>query len=327
MGFHQDYIREAQAVVIARRRVDAALKAEQRKLELMSRRPELALLESEIRSVGLDAVKQASLLDAAGQNKLKELKSRYDDFLNRRNELIRELGHSPEWLEIRPRCPICNDSGYDRGKICGCVRQVARELAAESLKSRSPLALCEFSGFSTKFYPDTKDPATGVNPRERMAALLTYCHDYAENFSPGSPNLLFIGATGLGKTHLSLAIANVVLDLGYGVLYGPAQDFLHRIEKEHFGRADGDTLDSLLTCDLLILDDLGAEFSSPFITSVIYNLVNTRILTNKPTIINTNLSIKELEVRYTQRIVSRFVGHYAIKQFFGRDIRILKLTK
>ncbi|HCC34473.1 MAG TPA: ATP-binding protein [Ruminococcaceae bacterium] len=326
MGFHSEYIREAQAVV-ARRRAQAVLDAKKRAGKLMLECPEFASLENELRRLNLDAIKQASLMDEDVLSGLTALKSRHDELYGQRNKLLSKLGLSSEWLDIRRHCQICGDSGYSHGEICACVMQAAKELACEELKIHSPLELSEFGGFSPDYYPDIKDPATGVNPRERMTALLEYCRNYAGNFSPGSPNLLFMGATGLGKTHLSLAIANVALDLGFGVLYGSAQDFLHRIEKEHFGRAAGDTLDSLLSCDLLILDDLGTEFSSQFITSVIYNLVNTRILTRKPTIINTNLGIKELESRYTQRIVSRFVGHYIIKQFFGRDIRILKMQK
>ena len=101
------------------------------------------------------------------------------------------------------------------------------------------------------------------------------------------------------------------------------------MEKERFGQnsGGGNTLNSLLECDLLILDDMGTEFNTSFVTSVIYNIVNTRILNNRPTIISTNLSLKELEARYSSRIVSRLMGHYIIKLFAGTDIRLMKVSE
>ena len=154
-----------------------------------------------------------------------------------------------------------------------------------------------------------------------------FCVDYARHFSPTSCSILMLGATGLGKTHLSFAIAKEVIDQGYGVIYGSVQNLIQQLEKEHFGRANGEshTEQMLLNCDLLILDDLGAEFSTQFSVSVIYNLVNTRLLTEKPIIVNTNLTIAELEKQYTGRVVSRMIGSYKVLPFVGRDIRQLQL--
>lgn len=126
-----------------------------------------------------------------------------------------------------------------------------------------------------------------------MTSVLRYCRDYAEDFRCGpqgsSPSLLMAGPTGVGKTHVSLAIARTVSDKGYGVVYGPVQGLLHRLEREHFGRAEGNTEEMLTGCDLLILDDFGTEFSGPFYTACLYNLINTRMLEERPSILSTNL--------------------------------------
>ena len=137
-----------------------------------------------------------------------------------------------------------------------------------------------------------------------------------------------MGETGLGKTHLSLAIAGEVLKKGFGVVYGSVQNLFSNIEKEHFGRAtdaDGTTEKMLLECDLLILDDLGAEFTTSFTVATFNNIVNTRMLTSKPTIISTNLSLTEMQKRYSERIASRIIGEYNILTFAGKDIRQQKL--
>ena len=132
------------------------------------------------------------------------------------------------------------------------------------------------------------------------------------------------GKTGLGKTHLSLAIAAEVSKKGYKVIYGSAQNLLRKVEKEHFSGGDDETINSLLECDLLVLDDLGTEFESKFNASQVYNIINTRLNFSLPTIISTNLTMSELEGRYEQRVVSRLIGEYDVLMFIGNDVRQLK---
>jgi DNA replication protein DnaC len=152
--------------------------------------------------------------------------------------------------------------------------------------------------------------------------VLEYCKNYAEDFGTDSESLYLHGATGLGKTHISLAIANTVAEKGYSVIYDTAQNILSSLEREKFGHNNnGEREKEILECDLLIIDDLGSEFSTQFTVAAIYNIINTRLLSSKPTIISTNLSIDELTDRYTPRVTSRIVGCYTIKQFKGSDIR------
>ena len=134
------------------------------------------------------------------------------------------------------------------------------------------------------------------------------------------------GGTGLGKTHLSLAIANAAIEKGFGVVYGSAQRFAVALEKERFSREDGgDTIDSLKDCDLLILDDLGTEFFSAYSNAAIYDVINDRLLSGRPTVISTNLALPGLEERYGQRFTSRIVGGYAMLGFKGKDVRVQKI--
>ena len=144
-----------------------------------------------------------------------------------------------------------------------------------------------------------------------------------------SPSIMMLGATGLGKTHLSLAIAKQVILKGYHVLYCTAQDILRKIEREHFSRSivEDETLQTVLDADLLILDDLGAEYNTPFNVSSVYNIINTRMNFGKPTIISSNLTSQELEERYTERVVSRLLTQYTYLRFIGEDVRQLKLRE
>ena len=157
-----------------------------------------------------------------------------------------------------------------------------------------------------------------------MEKVFAACKSYGEKFRADSPSLLFKGGTGLGKTHLSLAIAGKAIEKGFGVIYGSAQSFAVALERERFDRdlpEDGSTDAQLGECDLLILDDLGTEFPSAYVNAALYNIVNTRMMAGKPTIISTNLSLKELEQRYSQRFASRVTGYYGKLEFLGKDVR------
>lgn len=157
--------------------------------------------------------------------------------------------------------------------------------------------------------------------------------EFANNFVPGkSESFLFIGATGLGKTHLSSAVARIIIEKGAYVVYESSISMLADFEAKRFGGSSynnewDDNVDRYTECDLLIIDDLGCEISNNFTISCLYNVINTRIIMHKSTIINTNLSDKELRARYTDRIFSRILGEFTTLHFRGHDIREQKLTK
>ena len=229
--------------------------------------------------------------------------------------------HGFDGFEPRYRCALCRDTGYVDGKMCSCLKKLLRTESCRRLNELTPLSLSTFDSFSLSFY--SEEPREGrPSDREIMRSTFRYCMSYAENFSLRSPNLILTGGTGLGKTHLSLAIANEVIGKGFGVVYGSVGNLVSKMEDEHFGRdAGGDTIASLRDCDLLILDDLGTEFRSSFSSAAIYGIVNTRLLEQKPTIISTNLSTKELVEFYSERFASRIIGSYRRVMFAGRDIR------
>lgn len=237
-------------------------------------------------------------------------------------ELLAAHGYTREDIEPQYVCKKCEDTGYVDGRMCACHRALLRQIAYENLNRISPLTLSTFADFSLDYYSDERVNG-GRSDREQMRYILDYCRRYADNFSKDAGNLFFTGATGLGKTHLSLAIASAAIDKGYGVVYGTAQNFAISLERERFTRPEegGDTLELLSECDLLIIDDLGMEISSSYITAMIYNVIDTRIMLKKPTIISTNLSMQELEKRYNERFVSRVLGFYDRMPFRGKDIR------
>ena len=237
-----------------------------------------------------------------------------------RAELLTEHRLAPDWLEVHYTCKDCKDTGFVNGKACDCLRALLRRESLRRLNDASALDVSSFRDFSLDHY-------TGED-RANMKKILAFCKDYAASFSLRSPSLLMSGGTGLGKTHLSLAIAGEAIEKNFGVLYGTASSFTRTLERERFTQPEdlpnGDLFTSLTNCDLLILDDLGTEVQSSYITSCIGELIDARVARKLPTIITTNLNPSELERRYGERTVSRIFGTYTALRFSGSDIRLKK---
>lgn len=219
-------------------------------------------------------------------------------------------------------CDVCKDTGYINGKICDCIHNAAKAILIKELSAQLPLDNCRFENFDLNYYQNAE--VDGANARKRMTAVLKLCREYVINFdAKQSESLLFMGDTGLGKTHLTLAITYELLNRGFDVIYGAAYNLFTEMETEHFDRHTNTKYNAAIDCDLLVIDDLGGEYVSPYIQSLLYNIINTRDLANKPTIINTNLTMSDIASRYTPRVASRLIK-YTAKKFIGNDIRQLK---
>ena len=204
------------------------------------------------------------------------------------------------------------------------MADIARRLRREEINAASPLGLCEFATFDVTRYPAEPEPELGMPVQAYMEKLLHFCENYAQKFGPQSGNLLFMGHAGLGKTHLALAIASAVLDGGHDVLYASAAALAARLGREHFDFDSGDEwLTACQQADLLILDDLGTEYITPLTISVLYELINARMLANRPTVYTTNITDQSVFVaRYTEKVASRMLGGCKIFKFFGADQRL-----
>jgi len=209
------------------------------------------------------------------------------------------------------------------------MASLLRREASAALGRCAPIKECTFERFSLEYY-DTAPDESGISLRERMRDKLGFCQSWASGFTLGSESMLLAGPTGVGKTHLSLAMAGRVSGDGYSVVYTPVQRMMDFLEGEKFAR-DTQTrekffgaTDGYLECDLLILDDLGTELSTAFTSAALFNILNTRLVEERPTIISTNLELAEIKTRYSQRMASRLIYGYKVLRFGGKDIRYIK---
>ena len=242
--------------------------------------------------------------------------------------LLASSGRPADALEPHFTCKKCQDTGTFEGHTCICVHKLMQKLRREEIESLSSLSISSFDTMELRYYPNTMDDKLGEPVRSYMGGLLAELRAYAEEFDRSSESLMLFGNAGLGKTHAALAIAGIVLEKDFDVIYVSSPDFFSKLEALHFGADPGGEEETLLQtaagADLLILDDLGTEFNSSFFLSTLYSLLNNRLGAHLPTIVTTNVTDGALlEKLYTEKISSR-LSAFVPCLFAGQDIRSQK---
>lgn len=289
------------------------------------RRPRLREIDEELRRTA-SRVLAAALRQ--GRDPLPEIQRLKEENLSlqaERSTLLAELGLTESDLENTPLCPLCGDTGYQGGQMCRCLKAYYVEEERKELSKLLDLGGQSFDTFDTDWYDSQRAPGKTKSAREHMEWVYDTCVEYAHNFGKRPANLLLFGRPGLGKTHLSAAIAREVSGKGYSVVYDTAGHVFERFEAQKFGRDEADRdVERVLNCDLLILDDLGTEMTTAFVQSALYQIINSRLLEKRSTIVSTNLMPEALAQRYSPQIASRIEGEYQLLPFVGEDIRTLK---
>lgn len=324
MRFNEHYFRKA-SDVLEQRRMANSIQENTRRSEVIAKIPEYIALEARLADTSKQLVMILLKRDESTREEIAELERSNLAIQQSMNELLTHAGFPADYLEHIYTCPKCKDKGTVNGSWCSCFQRIMLDITAQELNSVSPLELCTFDSFSLDYYSNENDPKFGASPRMIMSHNLDICRRYAEEFTPKSGSLLLTGGTGLGKTHLSLAVADMVIRKGYNVIYGSVPELLRIVEREIQKKTDENTMEALSGCDLLILDDLGAETDRPMNISLIYEIINTRLNRSLPMIINTNISGADMKNRYPDRICSRIFAHEVLI-FAGQDIRIRRAS-
>ncbi|MBE7025377.1 MAG: AAA family ATPase [Ruminococcaceae bacterium] len=242
--------------------------------------------------------------------------------------LLREAGFGADYLDVPYTCIHCKDTGMHDGKLCSCYLTLLSEVMTAESGMGKLLLKQTFDTFDIRLYADTPMEGHTLSPRKNMESILNTCRHFAVNFEKHSDSLLLYGNSGLGKTFLSSAIANDLLSRGISVLYQSAGQIVELLSDARFGRNESETRSvlkaQLLKADLLIIDDLGTEFMNSMTEADIFSVVNGRILAEKSTIISTNLSLSDIGRVYSERMLSRILGHYVKLHFYGSDIRNIR---
>ncbi len=304
--------------------MDAVRAAESRKDEVYAAHPRLSAIDEEIAAAGLEKARIRLGYSSAADFDLKE---RIAALSAEKRQIFINAGFPEGDVVPAYTCPICSDTGFVNGEKCACFLKREAEMAFSSPGISSLPVSARFADFSLDWYSeDIVNPNTGISAKAAAARAYEYAKDFADNFGKIYDNILFCGPAGVGKTFLSGCIAAALTAKGHQVIYMTAIDLFRVLEDDVF-RTNEETrqLTALFeTCELLIIDDLGANRHNSVLDSQLFGLLNGRILARRDTIISTNLSTAELRDAYTDRIYSRIISEYKRLYLFGEDIRIQK---
>lgn len=249
---------------------------------------------------------------------------------NQKLKLLKDAGYPANYLDLWYSCPDCHDTGYINDEKCHCFLQSIVDLLYLQSNVRNAIIKENFDTFSINLYTDSMtDPSTGKTPRALARYALETAHDFVNNFDESFSNLLILGNTGVGKTFLTNCIAKALLDNAHTVIYLTSFQFFDILEKHKFNRENNNEdnasrYEYIMSCDLLIIDDLGTELVNSLSVSQLYGCVNERLLSEKATVISTNLSLEQIKNTYSERVFSRLVSNYRLIKLVGEDIRLKK---
>ena len=295
-----------------------------RKDEVFAKIPELKMMNESIASLSVEAAKKKLTDDNAGYHQLKD---KIEELKTQKAALITRAGFSADYFEPIYTCKTCKDTGYVNGEKCSCFKQAVINVVYSQSNIKDILSRENFSTFSYDYYSDEEiNPTTGLSSLDTAERAVAECKRFIDDFDNKPKNLFFYGDTGVGKTFLSNCVAKELLEKGYSVIYFTAFQLFDILSKGVFSK-DADAIaahQNIFDCDLLIIDDLGTEFSNSFTSSQLFLCVNERILRQKSTIISTNLNMNNMVELYSERTLSRISSNYSIIKLFGDDIRIKK---
>ena len=323
MAYSQEVLSRARAR-LAMAKEDRESENREHLMDAYEQVPRLREIDRQLRLTMAKAA-QAAFIQGGDAAELLDQARRENMMLQQERAELAALYFEEGYLDDSPICDHCGGSGYIGSQMCECLRELCRQEQKKELTFLN-VGRESFEQFRLDYYPDREDPKFGVNIRTIMDKTYQTCRRYALSFSEKSANLLFSGDTGLGKTFLSACIARTVADGGYSVMYESAGHLFSNLERAKFANDEAARriADKYLACDLLIVDDLGTEMPGQFTTAALYGLINDRLLSSKPTIISTNLTLEEFEKRYNRQIASRLRGSYQRVPFLGEDIRVIK---
>lgn len=286
--------------------------------------PRLKEIDKELKNAGSHMLKETLRRRGEDRDKLvKEFKEHYANLEKEKQSILDNAGISQDMLKPKFRCRLCEDTGIYKDKECKCMKKRRIEKMYTLSNIHENMKEQNFEKFDSSLF--SKEPIlNGVSQYDRILEISDTCREGIAGMEKTPFYALFMGGVGLGKTFLCSCLAKFAMERGYSVVYATAYDIADVLVKVKFNRATGEdyeTLDLINSCDLLIVDDLGTEGINSATNTEIFTVINNRLLNKKSLIISTNLSLKDINRIYGERVFSRFMGGFKMCQFIGRDLR------
>ena len=307
----------------AAKRTLAEKKASEKKDDIYFKLPKLDKIDKEIARLSMESAKARIRKNDLDFN----LREKTDELLKIKRDLLHKNGFTEKDLEPVYDCPTCKDTGFTETGYCSCLKTKIVDSLYDQMPTKELLKKENFKTYSFEYYSNEIPKGENLSPLTTAKKVVSSAREFIANFETSSENLLINGPTGVGKTFLCNSITKELLDKGHFIIYLTAGKFFELLGDSTFNKnlSNGDFVsENIFKCDLLLIDDLGTELMTRFVESMLFEVVNERILQGKHTVISTNLSLDQIGERYGDRIFSRFCGSYTLLSLIGDDIRIKK---
>ena len=226
-------------------------------------------------------------------------------------------------------CDICGDRGIVQVegttfKVCDCMikRKILNKFKGSKLSKQ--MLSSTFNSFDYSYYSKNLDDI-----KQAVSLAQEFCQQVVDK--QPTDGLILTGRAGHGKSYLACCIANVLIRKNIAVLFSVVPDLLDQI-KSTYNKGEGqpeynekDLLDTAREVQVLILDDLGAHQYTEWAQGKLFTILNHRINFNLPTVITTNLDLKDMDKTIGERAASRIIQLcQPIKIEADEDIRMQK---
>lgn len=301
--------------------------AQRRKEDIYKALPMLEELDKQIALTGIELSKVVLLKPENFEEEITKVRSKLDGYREEKKLVLRQNSLTEDDFKPVFECKECEDTGYTSSQEkCKCYKQKIIENLYDMSNIKYRLQKENFNLFDIGVFSAEKFKEEKLSPKQNMKNILEACGNFCLNFSRESPSLLFHGTTGVGKTFMCNCIASELIEKGKTVIYQTASNLIEVIEEHKFKKTEEaginkENYNYLFECDLLIIDDLGTELNNSFTNSELFNIINARMISDRKTIISTNLPLADLALVYSDRIISRIFNEFAIFKFFGKDLR------
>ena len=220
------------------------------------------------------------------------------------------------------RCPYgeCDGAGLlfddatNTAYPCRCRAQVIAKRRARSLSAVIP-KLYRNASFD-------RPPVSDIEPRRVVQDVRSFTNRIDDHLDAGR-GLWFMGPVGTGKTTLAMLVSQAALKSGRSVAIYSLPDLLRKIRHTFDDGSHDDLFDRLTAVDLLHIDDIGAEQSTPWVLEELYSIVNARYEDRRSMVITTNILDREaLCEQIAERTVSRLTEMCDELLLIGHDRRM-----
>lgn len=286
-------------------------------IEKLKQDPEFKTLFLNYNIANLKLIKEkhnASVTTAS--NNLHNAEEQFDRAKESLMQYLKAHNINPSKLKPQYKCKLCEDKGIVDGKMCKCL--------SEEINKR----LSEENSTYNKMHTFSMVNQNKMN--ENSNKIYKEMYNWCNTFPNEIVNINLFGSVGTGKTFLLECITSKLRENGKNVIFITAFALNEECRKYHFSQPNN--LDNILSCDCLIIDDLGTEpVLKNITTEYFYNIINLRQINNKATLVSSNLNPlnekyeTELIRRYSERTISRMLNKQLSKSyvFSSPDKRVM----